>query len=77
MDLILEATSGVMGLTGFPASPPFKPAPPIADISTGVYGALGVALALFTVSELVADNALIYRCWKRPSRCSPTSQQFS
>ncbi len=47
MDLILEATSGVMGLTGFPGQAPVKPAPPIADISTGVYGALGVALALF------------------------------
>src|SRR5665213_2080875 len=47
MDLILEATSGVMGLTGFPGQAPVKPAPPIAAISTGVYGALGVALALF------------------------------
>jgi crotonobetainyl-CoA:carnitine CoA-transferase CaiB-like acyl-CoA transferase len=47
MDLILEATSGIMGLTGFPGEAPVKPAPPVADISTGIYGALGVALALF------------------------------
>jgi formyl-CoA transferase/CoA:oxalate CoA-transferase len=47
MDLILEATSGVMGLTGFTGGPPVKPAPPIADISTGIYAAYGVTLGLF------------------------------
>jgi crotonobetainyl-CoA:carnitine CoA-transferase CaiB-like acyl-CoA transferase len=46
MDLILEATSGIMGLTGIPGGPPIKPAPPIADISTGIYAAYGVALGL-------------------------------
>jgi crotonobetainyl-CoA:carnitine CoA-transferase CaiB-like acyl-CoA transferase len=47
MDLILEATSGVMGLTGFPGGPPVKPSPPVGDISTGIYAAYGVALGLF------------------------------
>lgn len=48
MDLILQATGGVMGLTGESADrPPVKAAPPVADISTGIYGAYAVAAALF------------------------------
>ena len=48
MDLILQATGGVMGLTGESAGrPPVKAAPPVADISTGIYGAYAVAAALF------------------------------
>lgn len=46
MDLILQATGGMMGLTGFPGGPPVKSAGPIADISTGIYAAYAIALAL-------------------------------
>ncbi|MBU6283222.1 CoA transferase [bacterium] len=48
MDLILQATGGVMGLTGESKDrPPVKAAPPVADISTGIYAAYAVAAALF------------------------------
>jgi crotonobetainyl-CoA:carnitine CoA-transferase CaiB-like acyl-CoA transferase len=48
MDLILQATGGVMGLTGESADrPPVKAAPPVADISTGIYAAYAVAAALY------------------------------
>jgi len=47
MDLILQATGGMMGLTGLPGGPPIKSAGPIADISTGIYTAYAVALALY------------------------------
>ena len=48
MDLILQATGGVMGLTGEGGDhPPVKAAPPVADISTGIYAAYAVAAALF------------------------------
>ena len=47
MDLILQATGGMMGLTGLPGGPPIKSAGPIADISTGIYAAYAVALALY------------------------------
>jgi crotonobetainyl-CoA:carnitine CoA-transferase CaiB-like acyl-CoA transferase len=47
MDLILQATSGLMGLTGFPGGPPVKAAAPVADIMSGTYAALGIASALF------------------------------
>ena len=46
MDLILQATGGMMGLTGFPGGPPAKAAGPIADISSGSYAAFAIALAL-------------------------------
>ena len=48
MDLILQATGGIMGLTGEGRDrPPVKAAPPVADISTGIYGAYAVAAALY------------------------------
>ncbi len=46
MDLILQATGGMMGLTGFPGGPPAKAAGPVADISSGIYAAYAIALAL-------------------------------
>src|SRR5207249_2840570 len=47
MDLILQATGGLMGHTGEPDGPPIKSAPPVADITTGIYAAYGIAAALF------------------------------
>jgi crotonobetainyl-CoA:carnitine CoA-transferase CaiB-like acyl-CoA transferase len=48
MDLILQATGGIMGLTGEGGDrPPVKAAPPVADISTGIYASYAVAAALY------------------------------
>ncbi len=47
MDLILQATGGIMSITGeAEGRPPVKAGPPVADITTGVYGAFAVAAAL-------------------------------
>jgi crotonobetainyl-CoA:carnitine CoA-transferase CaiB-like acyl-CoA transferase len=46
MDLIVQATGGIMGHTGETDGPPIKAAPPVADITTGVYAAYGIASAL-------------------------------
>ncbi len=46
MDLILQARSGLMGLTGEPGGKPMKAAPPVADITSGIYAAYGVLAAL-------------------------------
>src|SRR5262249_50001615 len=46
MDLIVQATGGIMGHTGEEGGPPIKSAPPVADITTGVYAAYGIASAL-------------------------------
>jgi crotonobetainyl-CoA:carnitine CoA-transferase CaiB-like acyl-CoA transferase len=46
MDLILQATGGLMGHTGEPGGPPIKSAPPVADINTGIYAALGIVAAI-------------------------------
>lgn len=47
MDLILQATGGIMSLTGEPEGrPPVKAGPPVADITTGVYAAFAVSAAL-------------------------------
>jgi crotonobetainyl-CoA:carnitine CoA-transferase CaiB-like acyl-CoA transferase len=47
MDLIIQATAGLMGHTGEEGGPPIKSAPPVADINTGIYAAYGVCAALF------------------------------
>jgi len=47
MDLILQATGGIMGHTGEEGGPPIKSAPPVADLNTGVYAAYAVLGALF------------------------------
>ena len=47
MDLIIQATGGLMGHTGEEGGPPIKSAPPVADINTGIYAAYGVCGALF------------------------------
>jgi formyl-CoA transferase/CoA:oxalate CoA-transferase len=46
MDLIIQATAGLMGHTGEPDGPPIKSAPPVADITTGIYAALGIVAAV-------------------------------
>jgi crotonobetainyl-CoA:carnitine CoA-transferase CaiB-like acyl-CoA transferase len=46
MDLIIQATAGLMGHTGEEGGPPIKSAPPVADINTGIYAAYGVCAAL-------------------------------
>jgi crotonobetainyl-CoA:carnitine CoA-transferase CaiB-like acyl-CoA transferase len=47
MDLILQATGGIMAHTGEEGGPPIKSAPPVADLNTGIYGAYAILGALF------------------------------
>jgi crotonobetainyl-CoA:carnitine CoA-transferase CaiB-like acyl-CoA transferase len=47
MDLILQATGGIMAHTGEEGGPPIKSAPPVADINAGVYAAYAINGALF------------------------------
>ena len=47
MDLILQATGGIMGHTGETDGPPIKAAPPVADITSGIYAAYGILGALY------------------------------
>src|SRR5262249_57315310 len=46
MTLTLAAAGGLIGPTGEAGGPPLKSAPPVADITTGIYAAYGVAAAL-------------------------------
>ncbi|MCK1588604.1 CoA transferase [Bradyrhizobium sp. 169] len=45
-DLVAQAMTGIMSLTGEPGRPPVRAGMPIGDILTGVYGALSVASAV-------------------------------
>ena len=48
MDLILQATGGIMAITGEgEGRTPVKAGPPVADITTGIYAALAVTTALY------------------------------
>ncbi len=45
-DLIAQGEAGIMSFTGEPGGEPMKYPVPIADITTGIYGALGILAAL-------------------------------
>ena len=47
MDLILQATGGLMAHTGEEGGPPIKSAPPVADINSGIYAAYAILGALY------------------------------
>jgi len=46
-DLLAQARSGIMGVTGEPDRPPTKVGAPIADVVTGLYGTIGLLAGLF------------------------------
>ena len=60
------AMSGVMSVTGEPGGPPLKPGAPIGDITTGMFGALGVCAALIqrehTGRGQLVDVSLLDSC---------------
>jgi crotonobetainyl-CoA:carnitine CoA-transferase CaiB-like acyl-CoA transferase len=45
-DLLAQARSGIMGVTGEPNGPPTKVGAPIADVVTGLYGTIGLLAGL-------------------------------
>ncbi len=46
-DLLAQARSGLMGVTGEPDGPPSKVGAPVADVVTGLYGAVALMSGLF------------------------------
>jgi CoA:oxalate CoA-transferase len=46
-DMIVQALGGLMSLTGFPGGPAMKAGTSIADMSAGMYAAIGIAAALY------------------------------
>jgi crotonobetainyl-CoA:carnitine CoA-transferase CaiB-like acyl-CoA transferase len=50
-DTIFQGMGGVMTVSGEPGDPPLRLGVPIADVSTAVYAALGVMMALYHRSQ--------------------------
>lgn len=46
-DLLAQARSGLMGVTGEPGGTPTKVGAPLADVVTGLYGAVGLLTGLY------------------------------
>lgn len=46
-DIVAQAMSGIMSLTGFPDAPPVKVGPSVGDNYSGTYLALGICMALY------------------------------
>jgi CoA:oxalate CoA-transferase len=55
-DLIIQALGGLMSLTGHPGGPPTKAGTSIADLSAGLYTALGIAAALYQRAQTGAGQ---------------------
>ena len=47
LDDVAQGLAGAMSLSGEPDGPPMRPGIPIADISAGIFGAMGVITALY------------------------------
>ncbi|WP_166969569.1 CaiB/BaiF CoA transferase family protein [Brevibacterium atlanticum] len=47
LDIMAQARSGLMSITGFPDQPPVKVGVPICDLTTALYMALGIVSALY------------------------------
>ena len=68
MDLVMQAMSGVMDVTGFPDQPPVKSGPAVCDFSAGVhlYGAVMTAVferertGLGRVVEVAMQDAMMH-----------------
>jgi crotonobetainyl-CoA:carnitine CoA-transferase CaiB-like acyl-CoA transferase len=50
-DLLAQARSGLMGVTGEPQGPPGKVGAPVADVVTGLYAAIALVTGLFERSR--------------------------
>lgn len=46
-DLIVQAVSGLMSLTGDPSGPPFRAGISVFDVMTGLHSAIGILMALY------------------------------
>ncbi len=46
LDVVVQGAGGVMSVTGAPDGPPARPGLSLADISAGLYGAIGILAAL-------------------------------
>jgi CoA:oxalate CoA-transferase len=46
LDVVVQGAGGVMSVTGYPDGPPARPGLSLADVSAGLYGAIGVLAAL-------------------------------
>ncbi|MGO1397792.1 formyl-CoA transferase [Brevibacterium sp. Mu109] len=51
LDIMAQARSGLMSITGFPDQPPAKVGVPIADLTTALYMAMGIVSALYERKE--------------------------
>jgi formyl-CoA transferase len=72
-DMIAQAMSGIMSVTGEPGGDPCRCGVPIADLSTGIFAAVGILGALAKreqtgvgglVEVSLLDSALAYAVWE-------------
>lgn len=72
-DIIAQAMSGIMSVTGEPGREPCRAGVPVADLSTGIFATVGILGALATREETgkggivetsLLDSALSYSVWE-------------
>lgn len=72
-DIIAQAMSGIMSITGEPGGDPCRAGVPVADLSTGVFATVGILGALAKreqtgvgalVETSLLDSALAYSVWE-------------
>ncbi len=72
-DPMVQAMSGMMSANGLPGRPPVKVSTPLSDIGAGMYGAMGIAMALLArattgrgqdIDISLFDTALAFSVWE-------------
>ena len=68
-DAVMQGEGGLMSITGDPAGPGFRLGVAIADVTSGMFAAYGVAMALFARERSGRGQEVDLRCWTRSPRC--------
>ena len=63
-DLAAQGESGTMYLTGEPEGAPMRFPTPMADMTTGMFGLIGVLAALHARTQSGEGSSSTWRCWK-------------
>src|SRR5262249_29104800 len=69
-DQIAQGMGGLMSITGLPGQGPVRVGIPIADLSAGLFCALGILVALLDARSRRRASTSQPRCCKHRSSCS-------
>ncbi len=74
-DQIAQGMGGLMSITGLPGQGPVRVGIPVADLTAGIFAAMGILVALLEREQSGRANGSRVRCSARRSRCSTSRRR--